>query len=495
MSDNVNAGITILGLGPGDVKQLTIEAKDWLDQLDEIYLRTTHHPVAQNLPARVVVHSFDHFYESFDSFEDVYQHIVDEVLDLGARPHGVTYAVPGNPLVAEATGPEILRRARQLGIPVRLIGGMSFIEPVLAALEVDPFPQMVLIDALELGAKQYPPFSPDSPVLIAQLYDRMVASEVKMVLTSVYPDDHQVQLVHDAGTADCKVETLPLYEIDRRVEIGLRTVLFLPPLEAHTSFEAFQELVGRLRAPDGCPWDRKQTHESLRRYLLEETYELLEALDQQDEEKIAEELGDLLLQILLHAQIGIEEGEFSMKDVLSGIHQKIVRRHPHVFGGSKVEDAEGVVTVWDQIKAEERQQKNGIEEQGGRLSGVPTVLPALSQAQEIQSRAARVGFDWDDIKPVHEKVVEEHEEVRQAVGKTEVEAEIGDLLFAVVNLARWLEVDAEIALRAANLRFRKRFGFIEMRARQTGRELSEMTLAEMDLIWDEAKNQEHTDES
>ena len=495
MPVNAKTGITILGLGPGDAKQLTIEAKDWLCQIDEIYLRTLHHPTIQSFPTHLKIHSFDDFYEKFASFEEVYAHIVEKVLDLGQKQPRVTYAVPGHPLVAEATCPEIIRRARETGIPVRLIVGMSFIEPVLAALEIDPFPQMMLIDALELGAKQYPPFSPDTPVIVAQIYDRMVASEVKMGLTSVYPDDHPVQLVHNAGAADCKVEKMPLFEIDRCDEVGLRTVLYLPPLEKHTSFEAFQELVGQLRAPGGCPWDRKQTHDSLRRYLLEETYELLDALDQKDEEKIAEELGDLLLQILLHAQIGIEEGEFSMTDVLSGIHQKIVRRHPHVFGNVTVEDADGVVATWEQIKAVERAEKKVADEPAGRLESVPAALPALSQAQEIQARAAHVGFDWEDIAPVHAKILEEIEEVRQADGEGEREVEIGDLLFAVVNLSRWLDVDAETALRYANRRFKNRFRFIERRANEQGRDLKDMTLAEMDLIWDEAKRKERTKRS
>ena len=248
-------------------------------------------------------------------------------------------------------------------------------------------------------------------------------------------------------------------------------------------------MVARLRAPDGCPWDMEQTHTSLRKYLLEETYEALEALDAEDPDALREELGDLMLQIVLHAQIGVEEGEFSMADVLQGINQKIVRRHPHVFGEVKISGVDGVLQNWQKLKEQERFE-NGVGETKGMLDGVPKILPALSQSQEIQDRAARVGFDWSEIEPVYAKLFEEIEEVRQADSDESRTGELGDLLFAVVNLVRWYKVDAESALRAANAKFRRRFGYIEKRAREAGRELTGMTLAEMDKWWDEAKRLE-----
>jgi tetrapyrrole methylase family protein/MazG family protein len=392
--------------------------------------------------------------------------------------------------VAEATSPEIVRRAREQGIPVRVIEGLSFLEPVFTALELDPFPFLTMMDAIELGQRYQPPFPPSSPLMVTQIYSRMIASEVKMTLSSVYPDEILVKLVHHAGTDQCLVQEIPLYQIDRQDEIGLRTVLYVPPMSVETSFEEFQEIIARLRAPDGCPWDREQTHLSLRRYLLEESYELMDALDNEDPEKTSEELGDLLLQILLHAQIGLEEGEFTMADVLAGINRKIVRRHPHVFGDAAVKGAEGVVQAWEKIKAQERIERSENNSAEGLLMGVPASLPALSQAQEIQIRAARVGFDWDEIAPVFAKVLEEFNEVKEAGRSPRVEAEIGDLMFAVVNLARWLKVDAEIALRSTNTRFKKRFEHIEKRAAETGKLLTDMTLEEMDRFWDEAKLKE-----
>lgn len=483
-----SGGVVLLGLGPGEGRLLTREAWEWLQAVPEIYVRTELHPVVQELPPSVRVHAFDWLYRQGSSFEQVYATIMEKILDLARRPEGVTYAVPGHPLVAEATGPEILRRARAEGLPVHVIEGVSFLEPTFTALGIDPFPRLVLVDALELGTWHVPSFPPDAPVLIAQIYDRMSASEVKLTLNAFYPDEHPVVLVHAAGTSHQQVEHLHLYEIDRSPHLGLMSALYVPPLGPATSMEAFLEIVAHLRAPDGCPWDRQQTHQSLRSHLLEEAYEVLAAIDANDAAALQEELGDLLLQVALHAQIANEEGTFNFTDVVHGIHQKIVRRHPHVFGALQVEGVEGVLRNWERLKQAER-EANG-QETRSLLAGVPLALPALTQAQELQDRAARVGFDWPEIAPVWEKVREELEEVRTAPDDEAREKELGDLLFAVVNLARWYKVDAESALRATNQRFRQRFAHIERRAREAGRVLGEMSLAEMDALWEEAKDNE-----
>jgi len=486
--EKLHRGITILGLGPGDPGLLTLQAWEWIQTIPEIYLRTRQHPTIQGFPPGLIIHSFDDLYERSESFDEVYEQIIEEVLKLGERPQGVTYAVPGHPFVAEATSPVIARKAREEGVPVRVIEGLSFLEPTWTALGIDPLPLEALVDALELTALHHPPFPPDFPALVAQVYSRQVAAEVKTTLNSVYPDDHPVQLVHGAGTAQQKVESLKLYEIDRSPHIGLLTSLFVSPLEANTSFERFQHIIAALRAPDGCPWDREQTHASLRPHLLEETYEVLTALDAENPAAMREEFGDLLLQVVLHAQIAGEYGEFTMADVIQGISRKIIRRHPHVFGEVKVDGVSGVLTNWERIKATER-QNNGQEAVKGLLDGVPLALPALAQAQQVQERAARVGFDWREIQGVIEKVNEELQEVLRAPD-TEREAELGDLLFAAVNLVRWYQVDAESALRSTIQRFRQRFAYVEQRAQQDGRDLHEMTLEEMDVYWDEAKEQE-----
>lgn len=249
------------------------------------------------------------------------------------------------------------------------------------------------------------------------------------------------------------------------------------------------EIIARLRAPDGCPWDRKQTHASLRPYLLEETYEALDALDRGDLLDLKEELGDILLQIALHAQIASENGVFSITEVLSGISNKIVSRHPHVFGDVSVRDDRDVVKNWEKLKEIERAE-NGRDLSKGLLDGIPAILPALSQAQVIQDRAARVGFDWPEIAPVIDKVMEELQEVKEAATEKERAGELGDLLFAVVNLVRWYRVDAESALRQTNQKFRRRFAYLEEHSKSAGKELPKMTLEEMDALWEEAKGLE-----
>ncbi len=481
----MSAGVTIVGLGPGDPKLLTREAWELLESSAEVYLRTRQHPVIAGFPAHLQVYSFDELYQQSQTFDAVYAQIVEQVLTLGRRPQGVVYAVPGHPFVAEATAPEIVRRARAEGLPVRIVEGLSFLEPVFSALGIDPFTNLVLVDALELIATHMPSFPPSAPALVAQVHSQLTTSDLKLTLMNVYPDEHPVQLVHAAGTPQERVEHLALYEIDRSPHIGLLTCLYVPPLGMETSFEAFQEVVARLRAPDGCPWDREQTHQSLRSDLLEETYEALAAIDAQDEAGMCEELGDLLLLILLHTQIASEAGEFNMTDVLRGIHTKIVRRHPHVFGETRLDDARQVLQNWERLKAEER-AVNGKSETG-MLDGAPLALPALAQAQQYQKRAARVGFDWPELQGVMDKVLEELREVEEAAQGAEKAAEIGDLLFAVVNLARWYHVDAESALREANARFRKRFAFIESAARAQGRSLDQMTLDEMEQLWQQGK--------
>jgi tetrapyrrole methylase family protein/MazG family protein len=436
-------------------------------------------------PPGLKVHSFDELYKAGGSFEDIYERIVEEVLTLARRPGGVIYGVPGHPLIAETTGPEIRRRASAEGLSVRVVGGLSFLEPVFEALGLDPFPQTTLLDAFDLARGHVPLSRVDRPALIAQIHSRQMASDVKLTLMALYPDEHLVQLLHGAGIDDSIVETLPLWEIDRSERIGLLTSLYLPPLEENTSFESFLGIVSRLRAPDGCPWDREQSHLSLRPHLLEETYETLEALDRESPEDLCEELGDLLFQVVFHAVIAAEEGTFTMADVLKGIGDKLVHRHPHVFQGLVVDGVEEIVRNWDRLKAEEKLAKNG-EPGKAMLEAVPQALPALAQASALQRRAARTGFEWPDISGVFAKLEEELAELRSAP-EPERASELGDVLFVLAHLANWYGFSAEDALRGANLRFRERFGYVESAAQAAGHSLNELTLGEMNVLWEEAK--------
>jgi tetrapyrrole methylase family protein/MazG family protein len=267
------------------------------------------------------------------------------------------------------------------------------------------------------------------------------------------------------------------------------------------SFDDLVQLMARLRAPDGCPWDRKQTHESLKPYLVEEAYEVLEAIDHTDIRRLREELGDVLLQVIFHAQIGTEQEKFSIEDVIHALAEKLVRRHPHVFGTADQKreslNADDVKVRWEQIKRNEREEKG---QDSSALEGVPKTLPALLRAYQVQARAARVGFDWSDLTPVLGKLEEELQEFRDAMAastaatpstsnqaKEHVESELGDILFTIVNIARFLKINPEEALRKTINRFIDRFQYIEAQAALAGRSLQDMTLEEMYVLWEHAK--------
>lgn len=269
-------------------------------------------------------------------------------------------------------------------------------------------------------------------------------------------------------------------------------------LSAGEWFEKLVAVQARLRSPRGCPWDREQTHQSLRTYLVEEAYEVLDALDSGDSARFAEELGDLLLQIVFHSQIAREEGRFTVSDVIREIHEKMVRRHPHVFGETRARDSAEVLKNWEQIKAAERRSKNGEGELAGNrapkevslLDGVPRGLPATMEGFQLTRKAARIGFDWDDTDGIFEKIAEETEELEKALKFSdghEIEEELGDLLFAAVNLSRFLKVDPEIALKKANAKFSRRFRAMEQLARESGREFRDLPREEMETLWDTTK--------
>ena len=273
-----------------------------------------------------------------------------------------------------------------------------------------------------------------------------------------------------------------------------------------TPGEWFEKLVAvqaRLRAPKGCPWDREQTHQTLRTYLLEEAYEVLEALDTGNDAKLAEEMGDLLLQIVFHSQIASEEGRFTVADVVREIHDKMIRRHPHVFGEVRAKDSKEVLRNWEQIKAEERraskeqsEKEDGTAEAPSLLDGVSRALPATLEGFQLTRKASRIGFDWDNADGVIDKMREETAELEIAANdkdQQKIEEEMGDFLFAAVNLARFLHVDPEIALKKANAKFSRRFRAMEARARESGREFKDLPREEMEALWDATKSAEEPD--
>lgn len=473
--------ITIVGLGPGDVGLLTQQAWQLLTTAESLYLRTSRHPTVAALPSTLQLHSFDHIYKSAVDFAAVYEQIAAEILERG-RTADIIYAVPGHPFVGEATVTAVVRAAREAGIEVNMVDGLSFVEPTLAALGVDALDGLQLFDAIDFVSFLYPPLNPDVPLLLGQVYSQLLASELKLVLMGVYPDEHPVSLVHAAGSAEQRVESLPLYEIDRSEWIDHLTSLYVPPLPLKSSLPALAETVAYLRSPNGCPWDQEQTPQSMREGFLEEMYEALEAIDTADPDNLREELGDLLYHILMQVQMAAEEGEFKLTDVVAGIEAKLKRRHPHVWGDWQVADSAEVLVNWEKLK-----QREKSEQAASVLDNIPLNLPALARSQKIQGRSGRIGFDWPDISGVYEKLEEELREVQEARTADERHQELGDLLFVVVNLARWLKVDAESALRDANNRFSRRFQMVERLVKERQLDWSALTLPELDALWEEAK--------
>ncbi len=478
--------ITIIGLGPGDADLITRQAWHLFSAADAVYLRTRRHPAVAGLPTHLRLHSFDDIYDTADDFAAVYRAIADEVLRLGATGD-VLYAVPGHPYVGEATVTAIARGAAEAGVPLRVVAGLSFVEPTLAALGVDALDGLQLFDAIELAGFLYPPLNPDVPVLLGQVYSRLLAGELKTALMSIYPPEQPVALVHAAGESDEHVEHLALHEIDHSERIDHLTSLYVPALPVKAGLTALAETVAILRSPNGCPWDREQTPQSLRDGFLEEAYEVLAALDAGDDDNLREELGDLLYHILMQTTLSAEAETFTLTDVIAGIEAKLKRRHPHVWGDWQVSSSADVLRNWEVLKQREKSDRGDSAAPASVLDGIPPALPALARSQKIQARAAATGFDWPDIEGVFAKLAEEVAEVRAAEMDEDKRAELGDVLFVVVNLARWLGADAETALREANERFGRRFRGVERLAAERGLGLGALSFDELDGLWNEAK--------
>lgn len=443
------AQLTIIGLGPGDASLLTVGACDALAAASHVWLRTKRHPTVAGLPSGPAYHSFDDVYEREPSFDAVYETIVARVLELASMPGGVTYAVPGHPLFGEATVRTLLLRAADAGISTRVVPGVSFVDTVAVALGIDPLTDgLLVLDALSLDQRGRA-FAPERPTIVAQVYDQRAASQAKLALLEAYPPDHPVRVVSASGTADERAVETTIAELDREASaFDHLATLYIPPVglvDGTRSFEGLRRIVEQLRNPDGgCPWDLEQTHETLKRYLIEEAYEALDALDAGDPHRLAEELGDLMMQVLLHAQVAEDNGEFAIEDVIRNIAAKLVRRHPHVFADVQVEGAQEVLKNWETLKKAERGDES-------LLDHVPQSLPALAQAQSLQSRATKAGLGPAPVTP--DALARA---IRDLTASTDAATadRLGDLLFAVTAYARQHDLDAEDALRQTLRRFR-----------------------------------------
>ncbi len=487
--------IHIVGLGPGDERWVTAHTRDVLASTDRHHARTLQHPAASIMPAGTVSH--DDLYETSDDFNEVYNRIVDRlVLDVSSNSD-IAYAVPGSPAVLERTVELLRERCDGSDIDIVVHPAMSFLDLVWARLGIDPIEVGVtLIDghrfAVEAAGRT-------GPLLVAHTHADWVLAEMAGAI-DVGPDDAaadmlaatEVTLLMGLGTSAERIVDTMWSDMHRHGADHL-TSLWVPQLAqpVGAGYVRFHELARTLR--ERCPWDIEQTHQSLIPHLIEETYEVVEAIGELDvddpssDDHFIEELGDLLYQVEFHATIAEQQGRFSIADVTAGIHDKLVRRHPHVFGDSDdaPADAAAQTAAWDRIKQAER---------GGApqsvLDGVPGSLPSLAHAHATQRKAAKVGFDWPDISGAIAKVTEETAELETEITVGDPDRmtdELGDVLFAVVNVARHLGIEPETALRAATSKFSRRFRIVEQLARDRGIELHASELVVLDGLWDEAK--------
>jgi len=479
--------VIIAGLGPGDPGMLPPAVLKLLKHGEKVFIRTERHPVVPWLREQGCEFlTLDCYYEQEPDFESVYRQICRRVLE-EARYGQVIYAVPGHPMVAECSVDLIIKQLEAQNRQFKIIPAMSFLDAMWTLLGIDPLNGIKIMDGLDLKDDE---LDPTVAAVIAQVHSRFVAADVKITLLERYPADPPAILVRAAGVPGLEsVKRVPLYQLDREEAVDHLTTVYLPPLAgervtpAQYPLDPLVNVLAQLRGPGGCPWDREQDHNTLARYLLEEAHEVLEAIRQGSRYKICEELGDLLLQIVFHAQIASEDGHFDINDIVAGITEKMVRRHPHVFGNIKVTSSEEVMVNWDRIKQIER---GGT----GQAQIIPPDTgkgwPALMRASKVQNLARKVGFDWPDYHGALDKAREELAELSKALAggdRDEVAAELGDLLFAAVNLARLLQVDAETALLAAIDKFVRRFAYIEAQIGKDGGSWEDYSLDRLDALY------------
>ncbi|HEX9259430.1 MAG TPA: nucleoside triphosphate pyrophosphohydrolase [Acidimicrobiales bacterium] len=479
--------VTVIGLGPAGPELVTIQARAAIDRIPTRFVRTARHPSAGLvLDAESGAVAFDELYDRSDRIEEVYRGIVERLLGAAAEHGEVLYAVPGSPLVAEHTVELLRASAPAVGVTVEVLPALSYLDLAWAALGVDPLAAGVrLVDGhrfvVEAAGER-------GPLLVAQCDRSSVLSDMKLAIDP-FPE-HPVTVLQRLGLPNQSVTTVEWAELDRSFAPDHLTTLWIPELASPVGAELvrFHELVRTLR--EQCPWDREQTHHTLTKHLLEEAYEVLEAIEAHDpgdadaDAALEEELGDLLFQVEFHAVIAEQDGRFNMADVARGIHDKLVRRHPHVFGTVDAATSDQVLANWEQIKRDEKGHASIME-------GVPGNLPALLYAAKVQKKAAGVGFDWPDGTGALPKIAEEAAELGEVLHDHDAAfEELGDLLFAVVNVARHAKVDAESALRAATAKFRRRFQAVETLVAERGLDMRTMDLASLDALWDEVKSTE-----
>lgn len=480
--------IKIVGLGPGAKEALTIGTIMELENNKNVFLRTEKHPTVDYLREKnIKFNTYDEVYDTMESFDEVYENIANDLVKKHNEFGDLIYAVPGHPLVAERSVFNLVDLCKKNNIEYKVIPAVSFIDAMMESLMIDPIEGLKVIDAFDINNQI---LDKRIGTVITQVYNPLIASEVKLKLLEQYNDDTEIFYVRAAGIQGQEsIRKIPIFELDMQEDIDYLTSIYIPKdLNNKKDFNDLLDIIETLRGENGCPWDREQTHESLQKALIEESYEVIDAIDQEDDDSLIEELGDVLLQVVFHASIGKEDGYFDIGDVIKGICDKMISRHPHVFGESETLDSSNqVLDRWDQLKKNEK----GYETLSDEMNGLTKGLPSLLRAHKIQNKAKKVGFDFKDVSEAINKLNEEINEVLDVYkteNKAKIKDEVGDLLFSCVNVARLLEVDEEIALNSTIDKFIKRFSYIEECANNKGIKINDLTLEDMNNLWEESKN-------
>lgn len=478
--------LKIVGLGPGSMAYLTLSVYNLLMDSPVVYLRTERHPIVAELAEKGMRYqSFDYFYEEAETFEDTYRNISNAVLEK-LKTQDVVYAVPGNPFVAESTVSMLLEKADNEAFKVEIFHGASFLDALITTLKYDPVEGLTIKDALKIS-----PLEVTDKVdhIWIQVYNQQVASQLKIHLMECFEDDHDVIVVQAAGIPELeKVKTLKLCEMDYDADLfnHLTSVFVKRASKPRFDWYDLLKIMDTLRSENGCPWDREQTHHSLTPYLIEEAYEVKEAVNLEEDESLIDELGDVLLQVVFHAQIGQEEGYFNWRDIVTAICEKMVRRHPHVFGELSVSDSEEVLKNWQAIKDVEKSHVTISES----MKAVSKGMPAMMRSHKVQKRASNVGFDWADVRSALEKVKEEVLEIEEALAlkcESSLREELGDLLLIVTNVVRKSGNDSEVLLNEALDKFIERFEYVEQQMKSHNYAMAYEQIEIMEAFWVESK--------
>ena len=468
--------ITVVSLGPGDPTLLTLQSADALRRAKRLILRTARHRAADWLTEQgIVFETLDDYYDRYDDFDEMHAAMASYLWQEASQSAAVTFAV------IDAASDGALRALRDSMPPegkLEVLPGLSMADRCLALLPAAHPGKVRIIPAIDC-----PEAAPDPsvPLLITEMWNAALAGDVKLWLGDLYHDETEIMFFPSSAQMNRKPIAIPLMELDRQRTYDHTVCAYIPavPLQNRQRY-CFRDLIhvmDRLRSPDGCPWDGKQTHASLRKYLIEEAYEVAGAIDEGDPDHLADELGDVLLQVVFHAGIARDHGEFAIGDITTAICQKMIYRHPLVFGGQAPSD-------WEQLKKAEK----GLRTQGEVLADVSEALPALIRAAKVQKKAADVGFDWDSAEEALPKIHEEAEELRaELASRRDPLEEMGDLLFSCVNVARLCGVDPELALQKATEKFIRRFSAMENAIISDGKALKHLTLSEMDVYWNQVK--------